>query len=515
MKDIVIGKHTLESLTSGMYSDPFVVFREYIQNATDSIDAAYKEKVLSKNGDRIEIGLNPAEKKIVIKDNGLGIPSTSAEKELVSIGNSSKNSANDRGFRGIGRLSALSYCSELTFETSYAGEPIKSKVSFNARELTRLLSEDDGVDTSASDVLSQICSFEVFPESSDQHYFIVTMDGVTESSGLNSYDEVSSYLSQNVPVPYSPDFTWGREIVKRLKNEGYYEKKYNVYLSLGNRTEPIYKPYHDTFIVDKGKNLQDSIKDISVFSIRSPDNELFIVGWTAKTSYLGSIYDKSIKGLRLRKGNILIGDNQTLNIIFKDARFNGWSVGELFAIDSKLIPNARRDDFEKNEAYFYMIEHLVQLASSITKDIRAASLKRNSELEDSARRTEQLLHEANVSVENGIHSTQKAKLKKKASDEIAALTKISVQDEGALYNRDLLFEDLDIIIGKIHGATEFKSINLLTGLSISEKKILEKIFKGIIAYDAEKSSALIDFLLQYYVNHGSNQESEACVNSPK
>lgn len=515
MKDIVIGKHTLESLTSGMYSDPFVVFREYIQNATDSIDAAYKEKVLSKNGDRIEIGLNPAEKKIVIKDNGLGIPSTSAEKELVSIGNSSKNSANDRGFRGIGRLSALSYCSELTFETSYAGESIKSKVSFNARELTRLLSEDDGVDTSASDVLRQIFSFEVFPESSDKHYFIVTMDGVTESSGLNAYDEVSSYLSQNVPVPYSPDFTWGREIVKRLKNEGYYEKKYNVYLSLGNKTEPIYKPYHDTFLVDKGKNLQDSIKDISLVSIRSPDNKLFIVGWTAKTSYLGSIYDKSIKGLRLRKGNILIGDSQTLNIIFKDARFNGWSVGELFAIDSKLIPNARRDDFEKNEAYFYMIEHLVQLASSITKDIRAASLKRNSELEDSVRRTEQLLHEANVSVENGMHSAQKAKLKKKASDEIAALTKISVQDEGSQYNRDLLFEDLDIIIGKIHGATEFKSINLMTGLSTSEKKILEKIFKGIIAYDAEKSSALIDFLLQYYVNHGNNQAREAHVNIPE
>lgn len=515
MRDIVIGKHTLESLTSGMYSDPFVVFREYIQNATDSIDAAYKEKVLSKNGDRIEIDLNPSEKQIVIKDNGLGIPSTSAEKELVSIGNSSKNSANDRGFRGIGRLSALSYCGVLTFETSYAGESTKSKVSFNARELARLLSEDDGADTSASDVLSQICSYEVFPESSDKHYFIVTMNDVSESSGLNSYDEVSSYLSQNVPVPYSPDFTWGREIVKRLKSEGYYEKKYNVYLSLGNRTEPIYKPYHDTFIVDKGKNLHDSIKDISVFSIRSPDNELFIVGWTAKTSYLGSIYDKSIKGLRLRKGNILIGDNQTLNIIFKDARFNGWSVGELFAIDSKLIPNARRDDFEKNEAYFYMIEHLVQLASSITKDIRAASLKRNSELEDSTRRTKQLLHEANVSIENGIHSTQKAKLKKKASDEIAALTKISVQDEGALYNRDLLFEDLDIIIGKIHGATEFKSINLLTGLSISEKKILEKIFKGIIAYDAEKSSALIDFLLQYYVNHGSNQEREEYVNSPE
>ena len=28
MSSIVIGKHTLESLTSGMYSDPYVVFRE-------------------------------------------------------------------------------------------------------------------------------------------------------------------------------------------------------------------------------------------------------------------------------------------------------------------------------------------------------------------------------------------------------------------------------------------------------------------------------------------------------
>lgn len=55
----------------------------------------------------------------------------------------------------------------------------------------------------------------------------------------------------------------------------------------------------------------------------------------------------------------------------------------------------------------------------------------------------------------------------------------------------------------------------MTGLSTSEKKILEKIFKGIIAYDAEKSSALIDFLLQYYVNHGSNQEREVYVNVPE
>ena len=51
MSEIIIGKHTLESLTSGMYADPYVVFREYIQNSTDAIDSAYKEGVLKLDED--------------------------------------------------------------------------------------------------------------------------------------------------------------------------------------------------------------------------------------------------------------------------------------------------------------------------------------------------------------------------------------------------------------------------------------------------------------------------------
>ena len=41
-----------------------------------------------------------------------------------------------------------------------------------------------------------------------------------------------------------------------------------------------------------------------------------------------------------------------MNVVFKDARFNGWSIGEVFAVDTRLIPNARRDNFEKNPSYF-------------------------------------------------------------------------------------------------------------------------------------------------------------------
>ena len=74
MSRIIIGKHTLESLTSGMYSDSYVVFREYIQNSVDSIDEAVLLGVLTPGAERIVVRLAPTENQIVITDNGLGIP---------------------------------------------------------------------------------------------------------------------------------------------------------------------------------------------------------------------------------------------------------------------------------------------------------------------------------------------------------------------------------------------------------------------------------------------------------
>lgn len=40
MSEPVAGKFLLEILTKGMYSNPMHVYREYIQNSTDSIDKA-------------------------------------------------------------------------------------------------------------------------------------------------------------------------------------------------------------------------------------------------------------------------------------------------------------------------------------------------------------------------------------------------------------------------------------------------------------------------------------------
>ena len=47
MGEPVAGKFLLEILTKGMYSNPMHVYREYIQNSTDSIDKAVASGVIS------------------------------------------------------------------------------------------------------------------------------------------------------------------------------------------------------------------------------------------------------------------------------------------------------------------------------------------------------------------------------------------------------------------------------------------------------------------------------------
>ena len=498
--NIVIGKHTLESLTSGMYSDPYVVFREYIQNAADSIDDAYKAKLLAKGNDRINISVSPLERLIVIEDNGLGIPADKAEKTLVSIGNSQKTSDNSRGFRGIGRLSALSYCSKLTFETSFAGENTVSKIIIDATKLAELLAFNTDVDISVVEVLDKVYTTEFNSAPADAHYFKVIMEGVDDSSKLTDCEEVLSYLSQNVPVPYDPKFTWGKEIVKRLKAEGYYEPKYNVFLTYGDKTIPVYKPYQDEFLVDKTKNIVDKILDINIVKLVDSSDNLIAIGWLAKTSYLGSIYDRSVKGIRLRKGNILIGDHQTLNVVFKDARFNGWSIGEIFAVDSKLIPNARRDNFEKNPSYFLLVEQLTTIASAITKDIRNASLNRNSDLSNALAQYDSVQKNVAIALEQGISNSQKSILKQKLENVQQTIANSNTDCETDNMYRDIAFDELDLLIGKIKGATSYKALNVLSNISVGERKWLEKIFDTIVQVSPESADKIIEGILNNLPN---------------
>lgn len=505
---IVIGKHTLESLTSGMYSDPFVVFREYLQNCVDSIDDAIDSKIISRNEATINVTLFPSEHRITIQDNGMGIGADIAEKTLISIGNSKKTFETSRGFRGIGRLAALSYCRKLVFCTSALGEAVSTEVIIDAGKLSSLLSAETEEDISIIDVLKRVYSITRKEEKQAAHYFRVSLEGVDDSSHLTSYEDVLDYLSQNVPVPYDPhSFAWGQEIVGRIQKEGYLIKSYNVFLSFGNDTRQVYKPYKDSFIVDKGKNIIDEIKDIEIIKTIRSNGELSSIGWIGKTSYLGSIYDKAIKGIRVRKGNILVGDQQTLNIAFKDARFNGWSVGEVFAIDNSLVPNARRDNFEKNSAYFSFLEQITTVAAQITKEIRSASLGRNTELSKALEKSGQAKLAAESALDTGVTSAKKGAIKQKLLSAQEEVARARTADNSEEYYRRIAFDELDMLIGKLSGATAYKALNSIDKLSNTEKRILERVFTVIERNSSLSSDKLIDAILDEFSSQRDIQHS--------
>ena len=46
MSEPIAGKFLLEILTQGMYSNPMHIYREYIQNPSDSIDKAIEAGIL-------------------------------------------------------------------------------------------------------------------------------------------------------------------------------------------------------------------------------------------------------------------------------------------------------------------------------------------------------------------------------------------------------------------------------------------------------------------------------------
>lgn len=495
---IIIGKHTLESLTSGMYSDPYVVFREYIQNSVDSIDAAINNGIIRAGEDQIVVQLRPTEQEIIIRDNGTGIAHNEAEKVLISIGNSQKTSDSSRGFRGIGRLAALSYCKQLVFQTSYPGENKTTIITIDANKLSELLMDSLDIDVSVVDVLQKVYEVKTKPEKENAHYFVVRLIGVDDNSRLNDHYEVVDYLSQNTPVSFDPAFVWGKEICSRLRKEGCDIRAYNIMVQYGTTVKSIYKPYKDKVLVDKGKNIYDNIQDIEVVKIAHPNSTLAAVGWLAKTNYMGSIYDRTVKGIRLRKGNILVGDHQTLNVVFKDARFNGWSMGEIYATDVDLIPNARRDNFEKNRAYFVLFEQLSLLAATITKEIRSASLKHNSELSNAMEQLDKVAKLASEAIDNGITSVQKGAITQKIKSAHDAVSNSIAKDNIDGHFQEIAFEELDMLIGKFKGATSYKALNTIEKLSNTEKRILERVFNIIDGMGIDNAKDIIDEIINEF-----------------
>ena len=478
-RDLIIGKYTLESLTNGMYATPLDMYREYIQNAVDSFDEAIELGLEVSEKLSIKIDIDETARSVTIRDNGCGIKAEDAVGTLLDIGNSQKSRITSRGFRGIGRLAGLSYCEKLTFRTSYQGERTSTIIEFDAALLKELLLPGVRDRVSIEDVIETIVSVRTEKEVPNRRYFVVEMEGVGTEAGLIDHETVREYLIQHAPLQFLKTFKWGRTITEKTRLKGYMIPQYTIRLN----GEALYKPYQDTFVSDRVKRNLDFIHDIKVETFYRKE-QLSAILWYAETNYFGTIIENSIKGLRIRQGNILIGDRVSCNHLFKEERFNGWMIGEIYILDPEIIVNSRRDGFEKNSAYYELFSNLQDWAFEVSKGIR------------------------HLSYERSLSSAKKTIVEAEKIDDIADENDLFTEDlafaeigEGSILDQDESTElaetdfisKLSLLLDQRKAQTKYAALNINTKLTIEQRRILERVFDLIIQeYDRESAEEFIN-----------------------
>lgn len=344
-----IGKNIIENLTTAMYENSYTVYREYIQNSADSIDKAIENGLLSKQEAYIDIEIDECKRKVSIHDNACGIPKDMFYKKLSDIADSQKDKDKDKGFRGIGRLAGIAYCRKLIFKSSYKGESVQSIMTWDG-DLLRQILADKNQHPSASELVDMLITCTEENCDSDKHFFEVVMeDIIPESDDLMDEHEVIEYLQAVAPIKYSNTFIYSSKIYDYAKENNLSIDEYKVIIN-GN---PIYKPYKTTIYegtIDN-KNPFDEVKDVQFELFKNKKGEILGWMWYGISKFEKQIpIINSMRGIRVRKENIQIGTEDTLGYpkFYKEPRGNLYFFGELFAIHKDLIPNARRDYFNKN-----------------------------------------------------------------------------------------------------------------------------------------------------------------------
>jgi molecular chaperone HtpG len=372
---VIVGKDILELLSGAMYVEPLTIYREFVQNAADAIDEAEKQGLYKRSTQpRIDITLDLQNRTVKVRDNGAGIERNSVSRRLTSLGASKKRGKGTRGFRGVGRLAGLAYCQELVFRTKHVNDERVFEMVWDCRRLKELL-RDHERDDDLSSILQEIVSVDsVSTKEYPHHFFEIELRQVVRhgSDLLLNEDAISRYLAQVGPVPFSPRFGFSMEIQQLLEqlNIG---KSYDIYINGCNT--PLVRPFQNDFVAKRG--VKNSRATLETFQIPGISEGVDAVGWILHHDYVGALPDHlGIKGLRIRLGNIQIGDANTLQSVFPEPRFNSWAIGEVHILTPRLVPNGRRDDFEQNNHYANLLNHITPKAKAIAKACRNLSRER-------------------------------------------------------------------------------------------------------------------------------------------
>lgn len=385
-----IGKDILEMLMFSLYPEAETIYREYLQNATDSIREACDTGVLGSMEDgHISIRINPSRHSVVIQDNGIGISADFAESTLKDIAKTTKRKKDYlAGYYGIGRLVGAGYCRQLIFETSAKGESVESKIVFDVDKIRNILGDEDN-DMGASEVIDAVTVFSQKPVSEEEHYFRVSLNDIlVEYPELLDETAIRDYLKQVAPIDYLAEFK--NSLIKPSISETGED-----YLPLYNSMSRVKVSLNDYVDIRKPYGLRidgtdDQIYELRFFTIISDKRESLAWGWYAITEFSTQIPDHDpnnnnvvlTRGMRLRIHNIQIGNQNFFDgtEYFKQARSNKYFNGEIHIIHPCIKPTTDRSDLaptaealefkEKIRDFFnYEMQDVYQTANKVKKQL--------------------------------------------------------------------------------------------------------------------------------------------------
>lgn len=374
-----MGLRLLETLTSALYEDPIVFFREYVQN---SADAFTRHPVTNA---RIDIKIDKKNKKIVFLDNGYGIPKKDFIDKMTSIGKSDKNKAIDQiGFRGIGRLAAMPFCKELIFKNKVENEEEIQVFSWDGEKYNTLLSQSETDDLeSAIEQITQKSVLKYEGNISDHFFKVELVSYRTEIEELVNGKDFKQKLSRLLPLKYADSFEAKKAIhnhYKKFMGESLEKYEFDVYLD----DDQLYKPYSETHILESDIVFWDLSFD--QLSEEVPAEKIGVLWFTFNRKVSSNPAD-SPRGIFVRSKNMLLGNEyaiadsvskgnndyvttyreltQTLNGVY----------GELLIDTQRLSDNARRDWFKidqnSNQLRVILTDYLKKL-TTYRRDASAA-----------------------------------------------------------------------------------------------------------------------------------------------
>lgn len=490
------GKKILNTLTTGMYSNAMFIYREYIQNAADSIDDAVDSGLLSEEGFQIHVEIDPRARSISIEDNAMGIPQKRVTATLGNIADSSKDRKTKKGFIGIGRLGGLGYCRKVIFETSYFGEDTKSISEWDAEKIREIM-HDSAITDNASTVLRKTVNFRSEACEKKFHFFKVTLCDITESNDdLLNADKVYRYLQMVAPVEFNFSEFPHKKIIRDFisKNSLPQLNEYQIFLN----KQKITKGYVSRLKIP-GQKEGVEIKSIQPGLLRE-DGEVIGWYWYGITEFSGTMEKCWQSGMRLRKANIQIGEEDCLyqHNLWKERRGNFYFFGEVHALDPDLIPNGRRDYFEEDVHCRRLERALRDLFNKMLGIVYAASNVRSAAKNVEKKRTE--ITRLKDKVRDGNFDDEESRteavkqindLKGKLNEAVQGLNKVRDKWKGKK-DDDVVGAAVTSIVENVNvdtrpvksvgNAVATRPVPLATdGLSSSQKKVLDVVRKVLMS----------------------------------